>query len=92
MKTDLFGEAIVDQIRPVRGALPMECKMFMVASWYAPERRWKIWPDEYPTREEAEKFITEKLNGVRGHTHATIVELRLPGVLQSVANDKETSA
>lgn len=85
MNRDLLGDAIVDSPPKVlEGAEPKEATIFRVASWYAPGRYWKIWSDDWQQRENAERWIAQTLSTIRGHTHATVIEIRLPGIKKYV--------
>ncbi len=78
---DLFGDAIVDE-KPtaISGTVPESSVVFLVASWYSPGMRWKIWDNEWMSRKAAEQWATRELAQIRGHTHYAILELRLPGI------------
>lgn len=78
---NLFGEVIVEGHPPHRIArsVPAATTWFLVASWYAPDARWKLWRDQWLTRERAVEWATNRLTRIRGHTHYCILEMRLPG-------------
>ena len=75
---DLAGEVYVAPPRGYRGTLPLPSTIYLVASWYGPHQRWKIWPEEWLMREAAEE-MADRIGEVRGHTHYTILEIKLPG-------------
>jgi len=78
--TGLFGEVLTDdKPRPIPSSLPSPIVQWLVASWYAPDARWKLWPGAYLTKEKAEQFAAT-LKCVRGHTHYVTLEVKLPGV------------
>lgn len=84
MNRDLLGHAIVENPpRIIEGAEPRETTYYLVASWYAAGRYWKLWP-ALDSREDAENWIRRSLANVRGHTHAVVIEVRLPGIRKFV--------
>ena len=76
---DLFGEVIIDQPLKRIGKPPTAKTVWLIASWYAPDGRWKLWPDQWLTHDKAEAVAINDISQVRGHTHYTILEVRLPG-------------
>ena len=49
---------------------------YIIATWYAPQKRWKIFPLDYASFKEAE-IHAFALPSVRGHTHYSILEIKL---------------
>ena len=79
---NLFGEVVPDEKpRAIATNPPMALTTFMLATWYSPDIRWKLWANSVSkTREEAEKHA-ERIGKIRGHTHYVILELRFPGLV-----------
>ena len=77
---DLTGEVYVAPPRGYHGELPVPSTIYLVATWYGPDDRWKIWSQNQPTREEAEKLARDIGLTVRGHTHYTVIQIELPGI------------
>ena len=77
---NLFGEVVPDNSPTyIPSALPQPVTWYLVASWYSPDKRWKIWRREWFSREEAIRYA-EEISNVRGHTYFCILEVRLPGI------------
>ena len=75
----LFGEVISEhKATTVPLVQPTAVTAFLVATWYSPDMSWKLRPEQWLTREAAEKSLKE--NTARGHTHYTIFEIRFPGL------------
>ena len=75
---DLFGTVVVDRPVKINSAnLPKEKTLWKVASWYSREDRWKIWSEEWLTREAANKWAENDLSKIQGHTHYCILEVIL---------------
>jgi len=51
---------------------PHASTFWIVMSWYAPGGFWKLWPDVWTSKPEAEVFAKQL---PRGHTYAAIVEV-----------------
>lgn len=80
MMINLFGEVVSDEKpRPVANGIPQAVTWYIVASWYAPAQRWKIWTDQWLTREAAETKGKSRVEKVQGHTHFVVLEIKLPG-------------
>lgn len=78
----LFGEVSCDKKpRQFADAQPHANVVFQMATWYAPELRWKIWPAQYTSRQRVEQEVMDfAAIAPRGHTHYAILEIRLPGL------------
>ena len=77
MTTELFSDVVAAEIEPMPGAQPIAVTAHVIVSWYAPERRWKLWPGLYADRQRA---ATAAQRFPAGHTHYCVLEIRLPGV------------
>ena len=73
----LFAEALPTMPKPVHAGGPEPITYWIVVSWYAPDRRWKMWPELWTTQEKAEKWAIGALATIRGHTHYSVIALRL---------------
>lgn len=75
----LFGEVLADDAVAVNAEPHAELRYY-VATWYVPDKEWKVWWREiHLTRSDAVGRASD-LCQVRGHTHYTVLEVRLPGI------------
>ena len=74
ISTSETGELFAEIVQPVASTV------FLVATWYKPARYWKLWHEQWLSREAAVKKALFILQNIRGHSHYTILEVNLPGV------------
>lgn len=75
-KLDL-ATVTASEIQAMKGSYPVATTIYRVATWYAPDRRWKIWQQEFPTYEKADE---QGRYEVAGHTYYCVIPIELPGV------------
>ena len=78
---DLLGHVVPDAGPPTafKGGSPRACTEWKVATWYAPDGRWKLWREDWTTREAAEQSAA-RIGRIRGHTHYVILRIDYPGL------------
>lgn len=75
---DLFGVPVMvvaGQVRAV--AQPQATTAWMVATWYAPHCRWKVWPEQWANEPLALRQRDDLLR-LNGHTHGVVLRVDLP--------------
>ena len=75
-KLDL-ATVTASEIQAIKGGFPTAATVYRVATWYAPDRRWKIWQQDFNSYEKADE---QGNYAVSGHTHYCVVKIELPGV------------
>lgn len=77
---DLFGNVFTETPAvPFANNRPRASEVWLVATWYAVDGRWKLWRDEWRNREAAQRDAEQTLQRVRGHTYYCLLRVTLPG-------------